>query len=263
MTGRLARLQWGLASHLDAKNRTPACRRATGNPSVKRVTQQTFVTLTAALLLAPLAALAGPEASLPPPSLAAFSFSPNQLAASVWYRPGNPKRVVNGHLDESFGRKELWSVLMQNLKRSRGSFGIAAAEIGHLKDSAGLLTLLKAEGIPVSVEVPAFTQPLDGTSSPGPKSAAKPSTARTSFPASSASAIRRTGPTRSAPAGLSRATAARSSLTSWCSTSAYPICCRNSTRRCWRGLPGAGSSENRPRANSALSPPPASRTTVC
>jgi len=41
---------------------------------------------------------------------------------------------VNGHLDESFGRKELWPVLMQNLKKNRRSFGITAAEIGHLKD---------------------------------------------------------------------------------------------------------------------------------
>jgi len=129
---------------------------------VKRITQQTLVALTAALLLAASAALAGPEASLPPPPPAAFSFAPNQLAASAWYRPGDPKRAVNRHLDESFGQRELWPVLMQNLKRNRGSFGIAAAEIGHLKDCAGLLTLLKAEGIPVSVEVPAFTQPLDG-----------------------------------------------------------------------------------------------------
>ena len=130
--------------------------------------------LLTALLLAPLAVSqaveprtltalkeAAPGAAEPPPP-AAFSFAPNQLAASAWYRPGNPKRVVNGHLDESFGRKELWPVLIQNLKSNRGSFGIFAAEIGHLKESAGLLTLLRAEGIPVSVEVPAFTQPLDG-----------------------------------------------------------------------------------------------------
>jgi hypothetical protein len=121
------------------------------------------VTLFTALLLAPLAALAAPpEANPPSPPSGAFSFAPNQLAASPWYRPGNPNRVINGHLDESFGRRELWPVLLQNLKRKRGSFCITAAEIGHLKDSAGLLTLLRSEGIPVSVEVPAFTQPLDG-----------------------------------------------------------------------------------------------------
>ncbi len=104
---------------------------------------------------------AAPGASEPQPP-AAFSFAPNQFAGSLWYRPGNAKRLINGHLDESFGRKERWPVLMRNLKKNRGSFGIAAAEIGYMKDSAGLLTLLRTEGIPVSVEVPAFTQPLDG-----------------------------------------------------------------------------------------------------
>lgn len=134
-----------------------------------------FLVLTV-VLLAPLSVLRAAElqvltgleeaasgASELSPQVATFSFVPNQLAGSLWYQPGHRKQVINGHLDESFGRKELWPVLMRNLREHRGSFGITAAEIGYLKDSGGLLTLLRSAGIPVSVEVPAFTQPLDGT----------------------------------------------------------------------------------------------------
>jgi hypothetical protein len=98
----------------------------------------------------------------PAPPAAAFSFAPNQLAGSPWYRPGDPDLPINGHLDESFGQRERWPILLGNLKTHHGAFGIPAAEIGHLKNSGGLLTLLRSEGIPVSVELPAFTQPHDG-----------------------------------------------------------------------------------------------------
>jgi len=134
-----------------------------------------ILTLLTSLLLAPLAVVQAAEPKTlttlteaasgvgePPAPPAAFSFAPNQFAGSLWYRPGNPERLINGHLDESFGREELWPVLRRNLKENRGFFGMTAAEIGHLRDSAGLLTLLRSERIPVSVEVPAFTQPLDG-----------------------------------------------------------------------------------------------------
>jgi hypothetical protein len=141
----------------------------------QRATTRFSLAVLATVLLAPLAVLqpaefktlptlkeTAPWTSEPSPPPATFSFVPNQLAGSLWYRPGNRKQVINGHLDESFGRKELWPVLMRNLKNHCGSFGISAAEIGHLKDSGGLLMLLRSEGIPVSVEVPAFTQPFDG-----------------------------------------------------------------------------------------------------
>lgn len=52
--------------------------------------------------------------------------------------------------------------MLGNLKTHHGAFVIPAAEIGHLKDSAGLLALLRAAGIPVSIEIPAWTQPADG-----------------------------------------------------------------------------------------------------
>jgi hypothetical protein len=101
------------------------------------------------------------DRALPP--LALFSFVPNQLAANSWYKPGKPPRLINGHLDSSFGRKELWPQLRQNLRRTHGTFSLFAAEIGHLSTKTGLLPLLKAEHIPVSVEMPSFTQCLDGT----------------------------------------------------------------------------------------------------
>ena len=113
----------------------------------------------AALLLASLAAVGG-DAVLPQPAL--FSFYPNQLAGSSWYRPGTPKRLINGHLDDSFGRRELWPTLVRHLKQAGGSFSMGAAEVGHLSVSTALLPVLRAEGIPVSVELPGFTQPIAG-----------------------------------------------------------------------------------------------------
>ena len=49
--------------------------------------------------------------SPPPPQAgpaATFSFAPNQVAGCPWYRPGDPDRPINGHLDESFGQRERW-----------------------------------------------------------------------------------------------------------------------------------------------------------
>jgi len=103
-----------------------------------------------------------PKVDTKPTAPTRLSFAPNQLAANAWYRPGSPGRVINGHLDESFGRRERWPGLLRNLARLKGRFGIGAAEIGHLRDRGGLLELLRSEGIAVSVEVPAFTQPHDG-----------------------------------------------------------------------------------------------------
>lgn len=91
-----------------------------------------------------------------------FSFSPNQLAANVWYKPGTPPALINGHLDESFGVASRWPTLRRHLAQTGGAFGIMAAELAHLHPRTGLLALLKAEGIPTAVEVPAFTQPQDG-----------------------------------------------------------------------------------------------------
>jgi hypothetical protein len=95
--------------------------------------------------------------------IATFSFIPNQIAASSWYKPGNPPTLINGHLDDSFGQKDLWPNLITNLKNSHGSFSIFAAEIGCMSSTKGLIPLLKAEGIPISVEMPGFTQCIDGT----------------------------------------------------------------------------------------------------
>ena len=114
----------------------------------------------AAWLLAPLATM--PADSGSPPS-AGFSFMPNQLAGNLWYRPGKPPRLINGHLDTSFGRKELWPNLIRNLKQTHGSFSLSAAELGYMTTTTGLLALLKAEGIPIAVEMPGFTQCIDGT----------------------------------------------------------------------------------------------------
>ncbi|MBI5835081.1 MAG: hypothetical protein HZB16_22480, partial [Armatimonadetes bacterium] len=110
------------------------------------------------LLLALGATSAGVAAEAPP----RFSFMPNQLAANAWYRPGTPPALINGHLDESFGRAELWPKLRANLKRLGGSFSCGAAEVGWLSTREGLLPLLRAEGIPLAVELPAFTQGIDG-----------------------------------------------------------------------------------------------------
>jgi hypothetical protein len=116
-------------------------------------------TLMMCLLLAACAAAAA-EPAAPAPGF--FSFAPNQLAANHWYRPGALKQLINGHLDDSFGRGAGWDALARNLGNGHGSFSVMAAEIGHLSCTTGLVPFLKAKGIPVSVEVPGFTQALDG-----------------------------------------------------------------------------------------------------
>ena len=92
--------------------------------------------------------------------VAYFSFVANQCAGNVWYKPEGS--IINAHLDESFGNRHLWPQLIKNLKRNGGSFSVYAAEIGHLSHTNGLLPLLKEEGIPLSVEMPGFTQCIRG-----------------------------------------------------------------------------------------------------
>ncbi len=107
--------------------------------------------------------------STPPPDddddtekVASFSFVSNQCGGNVWYKPGGT--IVNGHVDESFGDRNLWSQLIENLKRTGGSFSVYAAEIGYMSSTSGVLPILKEEGIPLSVEMPGFTQCIPGTS---------------------------------------------------------------------------------------------------
>ncbi|MBI2298169.1 MAG: hypothetical protein HYU66_04325 [Armatimonadetes bacterium] len=95
-------------------------------------------------------------------SLRRLSFMPNQLAANAWYRPGEPPALINGHLDESFGHAERWPRLRANLRRLHGSFSLCAAEVGWLSTAEDLLPLLRSERIPLSVELPGFTQCLGG-----------------------------------------------------------------------------------------------------
>ena len=92
---------------------------------------------------------------------ASFSFVSNQCKGNVWYKPGGT--IINGHIDESFGNRALWSQLMNHLKRTGGSFSVYAAEIGYMSSTNGLLSILKEEGIPFSVEMPGFTQCIPGT----------------------------------------------------------------------------------------------------
>lgn len=93
----------------------------------------------------------------------AFSFVPNQIASAQWYRPGGS--LVNGHIDESFGaHPEKWETLRESLKKCGGSFSIFASEIGHMSQESGLIAMLKNEGVSISVEMPGFTQEIDGNS---------------------------------------------------------------------------------------------------
>lgn len=94
---------------------------------------------------------------------ASFSFVPNQCAGNSWYRPGNPPSLINGHLDESFGDKSRWANLMESMKKDGGAFSIFAAEIGHMSNNSGLIPTLREAGIPISVEMPGFTQAIPGT----------------------------------------------------------------------------------------------------
>ncbi len=90
-----------------------------------------------------------------------FSFAPNQLAGNAWYRQfvgWTTTGVINGHLDESYGVADNWPQLRERLKECGGHFGLYAAEIGFLDTRTGLLPLLKENNIPISVEIPGFTQ---------------------------------------------------------------------------------------------------------
>lgn len=109
-------------------------------------------------------AFAGPvsaaEGSRPTAGGAEFSFVPNQCRANWWYRPAG--ELINGHLDESFGDAGLWPQLLANLKQSGGPFSMFAPEVAHLSSGGGLLAVLQSEGIPLSVELPGFTQCILG-----------------------------------------------------------------------------------------------------
>lgn len=97
---------------------------------------------------------------------ASFSFTPNQLAANEWYKLTAPASavvtVVNGHLDESFGNGALWPNLLANLKAANGTVTVFAAEIGYLSTRSGFLSFATQKQIPLSVELPGFTQCKDG-----------------------------------------------------------------------------------------------------
>lgn len=80
-------------------------------------------------------------------------FTPNQLAANVWYRPAGS--VINGHVAGSFTNASLWPGLRAALGRVGGGFGVYAAELAFLSRAqlAGL-------GVPVQAEDPTWTQCL-------------------------------------------------------------------------------------------------------
>lgn len=103
-----------------------------------------------------------PNATASPSDPALLSFVPNQCAGNVWYRPGSPPSLINGHLDSSFGNREQWPNLIRNLKKANGSFSLFAAEIGCMSSKTGVIPLLRAERVPISVELPGFTQAIDG-----------------------------------------------------------------------------------------------------
>jgi inosine-uridine nucleoside N-ribohydrolase len=86
------------------------------------------------------------------------TFSPNQLAANVWYRVNGS--VINGHIEGSFSQLGLWQELAQSLSAHRGAFGMNAAEISHVSDRT-LRAFLQA-GLGLSAEDPTFTQCRDG-----------------------------------------------------------------------------------------------------
>ncbi|MEY4066624.1 MAG: hypothetical protein RIR26_2832 [Pseudomonadota bacterium] len=95
-----------------------------------------------------------------------FSITPNQGAANSWYKLPEPNtgevKVVNGHLDESFGDPTRWPLLLKNLKAANGTFNLFASEIGHLSAGSGFLKVAAENQLPLSVEVPGFTQCADG-----------------------------------------------------------------------------------------------------
>jgi len=87
-----------------------------------------------------------------------YTFAPNQLAAAKWYEPAG--RLINGHVEESFGNARNWPELRRFLQETDGAFGINAAEIGYL--TSDWLLELRRSGIRLSVETPAWTQCSSG-----------------------------------------------------------------------------------------------------
>jgi hypothetical protein len=83
-----------------------------------------------------------------------YTFSPNQLAAAAWYMPAG--RLVNGHIEESFGNEKNWSELHRFLEKTDGAFGVNGAEIGYL--TSDWLLKLRRAGIRLSVETSAWPQ---------------------------------------------------------------------------------------------------------
>ena len=86
---------------------------------------------------------------------------PNQLAGGIWYKPDNGN-VINGHVKDSFANFTLWPNALSDLRKVDGGFGLFAAEYGWT--SSAFFKELKDHDIPVSVEMPGFTQCPDGTS---------------------------------------------------------------------------------------------------
>lgn len=87
-----------------------------------------------------------------------YSFAPNQLAAAEWYRPSGA--AINGHVADSFTDTRLWPKLFELLRRTNGSFGVNVAEVGHL--TADQLLRFRGAGVPISTEMPAWTQCFSG-----------------------------------------------------------------------------------------------------
>ncbi len=96
------------------------------------------------------------------PEFPIFSFVANQTKSAEWYKPQPSYDYVNAHLDESFGKKELYPQLIENLKESGGYFSIYASEVNFLKENGGFLSVMRDEGIRISVEMPGMTQPISG-----------------------------------------------------------------------------------------------------
>jgi len=89
-----------------------------------------------------------------------YPFAPNQLAAAAWYRPSGHE--INGHISESFTETNLWPKLFDFLRATGSSLGINAAEVGFL--TAAQLSQFRTAGLPVSSEMPAWTQCFSGSS---------------------------------------------------------------------------------------------------
>jgi len=102
----------------------------------------------------------GAELTQPIADAGPYSFAPNQLAAAEWYRPQGA--AINGHVAGSFTETDLWPRLFDFLRRTDSSLGINAAEIGHL--TSDQLLAFRTAGVPISTEMPAWTQCFSGRS---------------------------------------------------------------------------------------------------